>query len=267
MGGNTRKNHLWLLWCNPEDNTICKNETDWKNGRGLNECKAKLVNNANTQLTPTTKFHLCATNLALSCNKLNREHSNVQITLSTESCIHWVPHTSPKIIRFDLSPSKPTSPRYPAAMRACNVIWDRWPTKGALDSGATSHLFPISYEGTNHQTTKLGNYILVQCANDTTITSVATNRLNLQSLPVAARECHKFDHMPTPLISVKTFCENNLDVLFKRDTVTVTVTNADGNTVLEGALDPTTDLYMVSLDDASDTVPPQGGVFRSLRQW
>ena len=89
------------------------------------------------------------------------------------------------------------------------------------------------------------------------MTSVATNRLNLQSLPQAARKCHKFNHMSTPLLLVKTFFDNNADVLFKRDRVTVT--NEEGNTVLEGALDPTTDLYMVPLDDPPNTVPPQGG--------
>ena len=90
------------------------------------------------------------------------------------------------------------------------------------------------------------------------MTSVATNRLNLQSLPFAARECHKFDHMPTPLLAVKVFCDNNLKVLFKQDTVTVT--NEDNNTVPAGAFDPTTDLYMVPLDDHPlDTVPPQRG--------
>ena len=63
--------------------------------------------------------------------------------------------------------------------------------------------------------------------------SGATDRLNLQDLPVTVTECHKFENMSTPLLSVKTFCENNLDVLFKQDTVTVT--NADGKTVLKGA--------------------------------
>ena len=63
--------------------------------------------------------------------------------------------------------------------------------------------------------------------------------------------------MHTPLLSVKTLCDNDLDVLFKRDKVTVT--NEGGDTVLEGALDPTTDLYMVPLDDPPDAAPPQGG--------
>ena len=43
------------------------------------------------------------------------------------------------------------------------------------------------------------------------------------------------------------FNNNNLDVLFKRDKVTVT--KEDDNTALEGALDPTTYIYMVPLDN------------------
>ena len=46
--------------------------------------------------------------------------------------------------------------------------------------------------------------------------------LEARYLPVAATECDKFEDMSTPLLSVKVFCENNLDVLFKQDTVTVT---------------------------------------------
>ena len=84
--------------------------------------------------------------------------------------------------------------------------------------------------------------------------SGATDRLNLKDLPVAATECDKFEDMSTPLLSVKVFCENNLDVLFTQDTITVT--NADGKTVLKGALNPASDFYMVPLHD---TAQPQGG--------
>ena len=90
------------------------------------------------------------------------------------------------------------------------------------------------------------------------MTSIATDKLNLQELPAAARECHKFEHMPTPLLSVKTFCDNDLAVIFKHDKVTET--NTSGSPILEGKLDPATDLYMVPLDDTPSTVPPQGGV-------
>ena len=155
------------------------------------------MSNVKSKPTPTN-FPL-QTNVAL-----------LRKTRPTKSGIHLVPHTSLKRIRFDLSPSKPTaSPRFPAALRAFNVLWDRKPpAHGALDSGATSHFLPTSYKGTHHQTTTPADGILVQCANNTTMTSVATDRLNLQSLPTAARECHKFNHMPTPLLSVKTFCDN-----------------------------------------------------------
>ena len=120
----------------------------------------------------------------------------------------------------------------------------------------------MNYRGTNHQTTAPKNAVLVNCANDTTMASGATDRLDLKDLPVAATHCNKFEHMSTPLLSVKVFCENNLDVLFKQDKVTVS--NADGKTVLQGALNPATDLYMVPLHDHAQ---PQGGGFMDQRPW
>ena len=184
-------------------------------------------------------------------------HTTLDLSRKRLSSFQTVPHTHPKTVRFDTSQNKPTTHKHPAALKVCNTLWDRRPTRGALDSGATSHFLPATYMGTNHQTTPQGDGILVQCANDTTMRSVATDKLNLQSLPAAARTCHKFEHMPTPLLSVKTFCDNDLDVLFQRNKVTVT--NAGGSTVLEGELDPTTDLYMVPLNDKPDGSQSQGG--------
>ena len=65
----------------------------------------------------------------------------------------------------------------------------------------------MEYQGTNHKTTAPVDAILVQCANDTTMASGATDQFNLQNLPVAATKCHKFENTSTPLLSVKTFYE------------------------------------------------------------
>jgi hypothetical protein len=78
--------------------------------------------------------------------------------------------------------------------------------------------------------------------------SVATDELNLTKLPAAARSCHKFEEMTIPLISVKRLCAADLDVLFRDRRVVVT--DKQGTTVLAGALDPTTELYMVELQDS-----------------
>ena len=123
-------------------------------------------------------------------NKVKTKPTNLQINVAllsktrptkSKSNFYLVPHTSPKRIQFDLSPSKPTaSPCFPAALKACNTLWDRRPpppVHGALDSGATSHFLPITYRGTHHQVINPADGILVQCANDTTMTSVATDRL------------------------------------------------------------------------------------------
>ena len=117
--------------------------------------------------------------------------------------------------------------------------------QGALDSAATSHFTPETYIGTNHQPTTHG--IKVQCANDTYMTSTATDELALSKLPLVARSCHKFADITIPLLSVYRLCEANLEVCFRRDHVQVT--NPQGKTVLLGELDPQTKLYMVSMHD------------------
>ena len=55
-----------------------------------------------------------------------------------------------------------------------------------------------------------------------------------------------------PLISVKRLCDSDLEVHFKAKQVTVT--NHLDTTVLAGALDPKTELYMIHLHDQASLV-------------
>lgn len=90
--------------------------------------------------------------------------------------------------------------------------------------------------------------IRVGCANGSIVRAVATEKLSLEALLDRARDCHKFIDITLPLISVPQLCDSNMEVLFNK--ISVAVTNANGDTVLEGHRDPSRNLYMVPLEDS-----------------
>ena len=128
----------------------------------------------------------------------------------------------------------------------------RPPTVGILGSGATDSFLPSSYKGTNEQT--VHQPVLVSCANGSTMTSVATDELNLPSLPKAARSCYKFNDIAEPLISVKKIVNSGCDVLFEATKVTIS-DSTTGKPVLTGKLDPIKNLYTVPLHESPTTLP------------
>jgi hypothetical protein len=69
-----------------------------------------------------------------------------------------------------------------------------------------------------------GPKISVLYANNSTMTSTATDALALTKLPPAARECYKFpnESIATPLMSVRKLDKANLRTTFENDQVTVT---------------------------------------------
>ena len=77
---------------------------------------------------------------------------------------------------------------------------------------------------------------------------VATDKLSLDTLPDRAHDCHKFTDITLLLVSVPQLCNSDMDVLFTK--TSVTVINLTGETVLEGHLDPSRNLYMVPLEDS-----------------
>ena len=128
---------------------------------------------------------------------------------------------------------------------------------GAVDSAATSHFLPTNYTGTNPQPVVTG--IEVQCANDTYMTSSATDELALSKLLREARSCDKFTEITIPLISVYRLCRAGLVVTFHSKQVKIT--DARGKTVLLGELDLYTNLYMVSLyDEVVLNAPTEGPI-------
>ena len=136
-----------------------------------------------------------------------------------------------------------------------------------MDSGATTHCLPYSYQGGAHQDVHPTNSIGVVCANNSIINSAATDMLDLKQLPRESCVSNKFHKIQVPLVSVKRLCDSDLEVHFKGKQVTVT--DHLGTTVLAGVLDPKTELYMIHLHDHklvpdADTLP--GGASQDLNQ-
>ena len=125
--------------------------------------------------------------------------------------------------------------------------------KGAIDSGASTHCLPYSYQGGAHHDVHSSNSVGVVCANNSIIKSSATDLLDLKQLTMKSRISNKFHEIQMPLISVKRLCDSDLEVHFKAKQVTVT-DQLGTTTVLAGALDPKTELYMIHLHDQPSPV-------------
>eukprot|EP00536_Pseudo-nitzschia_multiseries_P018879 jgi/Psemu1/57773/gm1.57773_g len=93
------------------------------------------------------------------------------------------------------------------------------PGYGALDSAATDHFVPTTYQGGAHQ--DIPGALTVGCANGSKMLSTATDLLDLPRLPLEARGCHKFDEVELPLVSVPKLCITGCHVEFSKDDVTV----------------------------------------------
>ena len=77
------------------------------------------------------------------------------------------------------------------------------------------------------------NPITVVCANNSTMTSTHTGKLNIDSLPEGAKDVHIFKDIAHPLISLGKLCDNNMTVILTNSTIDV-VNNSSGLTALSG---------------------------------
>ena len=134
----------------------------------------------------------------------------------------------------------------------------------ALDSGASYPFLQDTFNGTNHDDTKQG--LPVETACGAIIRSNSTDTLPLPQIPANARKCHKFApaDLNMPLLSVKQFCDSDLTVVFNKNKVQVikpTTLNMEvpGDTLIEGKVDPLTQLYMVNLPTNTDPITAPGG--------
>ena len=70
----------------------------------------------------------------------------------------------------------------------------------AVDSGGSSHFYPIDYTGEQHDLT--ADPIRAGCANKAVMISLAEDIIHFNKLPLAAKKCHKFKEIWLPLLSV-----------------------------------------------------------------
>ena len=96
------------------------------------------------------------------------------------------------------------------------------------------------------------------------MTSIATDQLNAPNLPLVARRTHLFKEINVPLLSVNKLCAGDLAVLFYGPNATVFKPTQptifiDGEPVLYGTLDKTTELYLVDIATGSTPSKLQGG--------
>ena len=94
--------------------------------------------------------------------------------------------------------------------------------------------------------------IIAQTTNDTVMASIATDQLNAPKLPPIARKAHLFKEINVPLLFVNQLCAGDLAVLFHGPKATVfkptqSTISIDGEPILYGTLDKTTELHMVDI--------------------
>ena len=133
-----------------------------------------------------------------------------------------------------------------------------------LDSGASYHFLQDTFNGTNHSNNEQG--LPVETACGAIIKSNGTDAIPLPQVPRKARKCHKFasEDLNMPLLSVKQLCDSDLAVVFQKDKVQVIKPTASkvevpGDTLIEGQVDPQTQLYMVNLPTNQAPITAPGG--------
>ena len=82
------------------------------------------------------------------------------------------------------------------------------------------------------------------------MTSLATDIIKFNNLPLAAKKCRKFKKIWLPLLSVPQLCKGKLAVTFKGETVEIS--NREGDVLITGFLDPVKDLFMVPIGDEAE---------------
>lgn len=164
-------------------------------------------------------------------------------------------------VRFDPSlikgKAEKTGFKAPAALRVCNVLFDKHPDEAAADLAATGCFLDDRHSGRNHQMVDEKDVIGVECANTAGITSTSTDELDLEKLaqkPKAASRCGKFRNISTPLLSVRQFDEEAglAAVLHNKQVTVIGPKDKDfeiaGDAILKGGL-KSNGLHVTKLHD------------------
>ena len=119
------------------------------------------------------------------------------------------------------------------------------------DSGTTGNYICVSDISMLCDVQPTSHGILVKMPNGSFIQSTHTARLNLPSLPAAAREAHVFPSLAGSLLSIGLLCDCDLIAIYDKDKVVIQT--REGAQVLSGPRCPTTHLWMIDLDHTHHT--------------
>ena len=135
LGGNIKKNRLWMKWCHLETNKV-HDVREWKVWEAAE--RSVIQSPGNLDVNRTTALLL----LPRPTNYVSKQVRFVTPLVTAPHC---------KI------------PLWRAAHKICNIVLEKYPREritkdtnqdhhyGALDSDATDHFIPTTYHGTNHQ--------------------------------------------------------------------------------------------------------------------
>ena len=131
-----------------------------------------------------------------------------------------------------------------ASLKAWNLHYCH-PRQAISDPGAPDHFIPMSYKGNHKNITSRG--ITFTCANGGQLVSTATDIINFQGIPTAAKEYHKFPNhqLVDPFLSLGKLKEHGCNVNFKKGTVEVT--KSEGITIVVGQKPTGRNIYTVPL--------------------
>lgn len=217
------------------------------------------IKSNNNSIIKTNNKYLLATStgIDLSRQKLRRPPAVFPApNRRPEGCPYRHPRTVH--VRFQ-STIKPFQCRQRAALSVCNKLLDRYQPspaltsrehEGIIDSGASNHFAPTTYNGEDHRDDPTG--VPVRVADDRIIRSAATDTFHLPGLPHRAHTCYKFPAKSKTLFSVGQVCDADMKVMFDRNYVHIY--NPSGEIVLEGYRHPTSRLYMLPLPNTDASV-------------
>ena len=116
------------------------------------------------------------------------------------------------------------------------------PVEAHPDTAATGHFLPVGCKGK-----PLPNEAIeVICANGASMHSIATQELDLPSLPAQAKKAHVFHEMDKALLSVPELVDADCNVNFDKQSVVV-IDNKTEQVILKGRRDPATRLWLIPI--------------------
>jgi hypothetical protein len=116
------------------------------------------------------------------------------------------------------------------------------PVEAHPDTAATGNFLPIGYKGKVLPKEE----IKVICDNGATMNLVATQELDIPSLPASAKKAHAFKEMDKALLSVPELVNADCTVNFNKRSVVI-IDNDTQQVIIKGQRDPATRLWLVPI--------------------